>query len=107
MILAQLGRSAEAEAEYREALRLEPDQPEALNNLGSALIRRGQYDEAALRHVPENADLHNNLGFAFFKLGRTSDAQSYFRAALRIDPAHHLAVENLKATQRPVNPITH
>src|SRR6516225_8242497 len=45
--LNALGRPAEAEASYREALRLRPNYPEVLhNNLGGALSALGRLTEA-------------------------------------------------------------
>src|SRR5512135_443118 len=50
------GRFAEAEACYREALRLRPDEAETHNNLGAALADQGRLDAAIASYslgVPE------------------------------------------------------
>jgi hypothetical protein len=44
-VLAILGRSAEADASFREALRLQPDQADAHANRGMALLLAGQFEE--------------------------------------------------------------
>jgi len=44
--LGRLGRSSEAEAEFRAAARLMPDVVEARLNLGIALYRQQKLDEA-------------------------------------------------------------
>jgi tetratricopeptide (TPR) repeat protein len=55
---SELGRTAEAIEEYREALRLKPDYVDAHNNLGTAYAMQGRIDEAigeykqALRLTP-------------------------------------------------------
>src|SRR5262249_19658895 len=79
------GRYEEAEAAYREALRLRPDDPEAHYNLGAALSRQGRDKEAqaayreALRlrlHYPQ---AHCNLGHALCEQGRFLDALEELR----------------------------
>ena len=60
----------EAIREYQEALRLQPDDAKAHNNLGIALDQKGQLDEAirqyqeAIRLKPDYALAHNNFGYA-------------------------------------------
>ncbi|UCD83828.1 MAG: tetratricopeptide repeat protein [Deltaproteobacteria bacterium] len=44
--LDNMGHYDEALKEYRETLRINPNQFQALNDLGGILLRRGQYDEA-------------------------------------------------------------
>ena len=43
-------RMDQAEAAYREALRLKPDVPLALSNLARALMAREKYSEALARY---------------------------------------------------------
>ena len=56
----------------REALRLNPRNPEAHGTLGNILADQGKVDEAiaeyreSLRLKPESADAHNNLGKALY-----------------------------------------
>ena len=63
----ELGKTREAAAEYGEALRLNPDHPEAHNNLGAILYSEGKIQEAtahfaaAVRLKPDYADALNNL----------------------------------------------
>jgi protein O-mannosyl-transferase len=44
---------------------------------------------------PGKARIHNNLGYAYFLAGRTEEARGAYLEALRIDPAHELARNNL------------
>lgn len=66
--LQDKGDSVSAERTYREALRINPDAIEALNNLADLLARRGIFDEAialqrrAVQHFPKWALMHSNLG---------------------------------------------
>jgi Flp pilus assembly protein TadD len=99
--LAGAGNVDSAIAEYREALRLNPDFPEAHNNLGPALASRGRTDEAiahfnaALRLRPDYADARNNLGVALASQGKLGAAVAAYREVLRIDPEHAHAHGNL------------
>jgi predicted O-linked N-acetylglucosamine transferase (SPINDLY family) len=93
---------AEAVAEYREALRLRPDYPEASKNLGNALVQTGETAAAiaCFRHAaglqPHNADARINLARALQMEGEFAQAVTEFRAALQLRPhdphaASHLA----------------
>ena len=97
---------AEAEANYREAVRLAPERADAANALGAFLARRRRTEEALAcferalaldgRHVPAL----NNIGLALAGRGRFGEAIPRFRAALRIEPSYVDARLNLAATLR-------
>jgi len=79
--LAVLGRSAEAEAEYRESIRLDPHQPEPYRNLG--------YLAWTTHRLPEAAEaLHTALSlapedqFARYYLGRVELEEQRYPAAV-------------------------
>ncbi|MGO9268917.1 MAG: tetratricopeptide repeat protein [Terriglobia bacterium] len=81
-----------AAAEYREALRLNPNDDTAHNNLGVALHDKGDLGGAiaeyrmAIRLEPDDADSHYNLGFALDEKGDLDGAVAEYREALRLDP---------------------
>lgn len=87
------GRSEEAMAHYREALRIRPNYLEAHNNLGLALSAHGRIEEAmdhfrqALRIDPGSVEAHNNLGIALDRRGRFEEAIAHYAEALRIAPS--------------------
>jgi Flp pilus assembly protein TadD len=93
--LGERGRLPEAEAEYRTAERLAPDDPLIVANLGSTLAEEGKFDDAlpllvrgvALR--PADPDLHRHLADAHAAHGDPAQAvQEYLAAiALRSDDA--------------------
>ena len=95
VLYTRLGRLAEADTEYRRSLRLEPDNSPTLNNFGAFLCKRGAYDEAmaSFAKAIENplyrtpAAAHTNAGLCARDKGKTGQAESYFRLALRADPA--------------------
>ncbi len=100
---AEVGRYADAQREYRAAIRIKPDHVGALNNLGMSLAQENKFAEArefflrALALMPDSADVHNNVGQTLLDENRKNDARPYFEAALRLDPNHEMAKENLAA----------
>ena len=66
--LEQQGRPADAEARYRDAIRLSP----------------------------RNADAHNHLGVLLVSMGRLREGVAEFRAALEIQPTFTAASLNLE-----------
>ncbi len=98
-----LGRHEEAIAEYREALRLKPDWPDAHFGLGVELARLpggraeaiAEY-ERAVQLRPVYVEAHNNLGVELARLpGRTAEAIAHFETALRLKPDFAEAHANL------------
>jgi len=96
-------RTSQAIAEYKTALRIDPDYAEAHNNLGSTLLLTGRTAEAiheyeqALRIDPAYAKAHNNLGSALVQTGRASEAIDHYKRALRMNPNSASAHSNLGA----------
>lgn len=91
----------EAEAAYRDAIRLDPALTNALTNLGNLRYRRGDQDGAtryyrqALQLDASHPEALYNLGFVAQDDGDDAAAISYFQAALRSDPAFADAHFNL------------
>ena len=91
----------EAEAAYRDALRLDPALTNALTNLGNLRYRRGdeegatRYYRQALQLDASHPEALYNLGFVAQDDGDDAAAISYFQAALRSDPAFADAHFNL------------
>jgi protein O-mannosyl-transferase len=88
----QQGRMDLAIAQYNEALRIMPRDPEFLVNLGNALDNQGRTAEAigsyeeALRVNPRLAEGHYNLGLALARHGKLNEAMAEYSEALRIKP---------------------
>ena len=86
---------------FRQALAATPDYPDALNNLGYALLLAGQPDEAralyekALALQPDFPEALNNLGLIAGRAGDLPTAERRFREALARRPAYGEATNNL------------
>ena len=90
--LANRGRYAEAIKVWEQALKIDPENPKAQNNLGIALVRTGQLPEAiahlerAVELKPEYAEAHANLGEALSMAARTEEAMAHWRRAVELNP---------------------
>jgi Flp pilus assembly protein TadD len=87
-ILDQLGNSAEARTIYQTALRIAPDEPSILNNLGLSYMLTNDLPnaEATLRHAAANprADsrIRQNLALALGLEGKFAEAEQVARTEL-------------------------
>ena len=90
--LAEAGHAAEAAWHQREALRLQPTDPDAHNELGKLLAEAGDVDSAiehftrAVAEAPRLAEAQHNLGVALSRAGRLDDAISALERAAALDP---------------------
>ncbi len=88
--LLKRGQSAEALAEFEEAVRIEPTALEAQQNLGSFLLDAGRPEdaiphfEAALKARPDYPIAALAMGKALASLGRTNAAIEYFNRTLSL-----------------------
>jgi Flp pilus assembly protein TadD len=87
------GEWAKAEADFREALRLEPDQPLVLNYLGYSMVEKQQnLDEAlgmiekAAQEQPEDGYITDSLGWVLYRLGRYQEAVGPMLRAVELTP---------------------
>lgn len=105
IVLAQQANDPErAEAEFREAIRLRPDDSPSHMNLAILLFPRNRVDESeyhfqrALRYRPDYALGHLNYGLMLQARGRRSEAEEHLRkAAANGDPKTRAsALEALK-----------
>ena len=55
--------------------------------------------EEAIRDNPNNADAHNNLAWCYQNLGRNDEAIAEYKQALRIYPNHTFALKNLNTLE--------
>jgi len=99
--LMNSGKYTEVIKVLRTALIRRPDDPLLLANLGVALARTGQNEEAlavlgkARKGGISGAPLYNELGIIYRHLGRLDDARKAYLKALEINPRHLPALRNL------------
>jgi len=94
-----------AEDAFRRAIALQPDFPDAWNELGFALRNQGRYPESvqaydeALRLRPEFPEALEYLGEAYVKMGRLDDARRILDRLRALDGvrARELSEEIAKA----------
>ncbi len=92
ILYAQLGRSADAEAELRTALRLDPRFVPAMVNLADLYRAQGRETDAerqlqeAIRIAPDNAEALHALGLLRVRQGRREDGVALLRRASAMRP---------------------
>lgn len=93
-----IGDIPAAEADLRAILKVDPEDPDALNALGYTLAdRTDRFDEAliliekALRKKPNSAAILDSMGWVLFKLGRVAESVPYFEKAWAIVQDHEIA----------------
>jgi Flp pilus assembly protein TadD len=91
-----------AEADFRKALSLEPDQPMVLNYLGYSLIEKKLSLNEAMDMVRKAVELRPNdgyivdsLGWAHYQLGDYEEAVKHLERAVELKPADPTIAEHL------------
>jgi tetratricopeptide (TPR) repeat protein len=101
LALALTRQGKDALPALRMAARLLPNDAGVHNNLGNALGRLGQLDEAvacyrrALLLSPDFAEAHNNLGHALLDVGQPGNAAASCCRAIGLRPRYAEAHDNL------------
>lgn len=79
--LERSGQFPKAEADFREALKLQPDSAQVLNYLGYSLVDRNERLDEALKLIeravqlrPDDGYILDSLAWAYYRLGRYQDA---------------------------------
>ena len=91
-----------ADRDFREALRLNPDQPLVLNYLGYSLVEKKiQLDEAlimiekAVELRPESGFIVDSLGWVLFRMGRYDEAVPHLERAAQLEPIDPIINDHL------------
>jgi len=81
------GLAERARDSYQEAIKVQPEDAQSLNNLGFSLYQSGNYRASvdrlkrANKLAPTDERILNNLGLALSRLGKFDDAYKYFSRA--------------------------
>lgn len=91
-----------AEADFRAALEISPDQPQVLNYLGYSLVeKRTKLDEAlamierAVEAKPSSGYIVDSLGWVLFRLGKYDDAVGHMERAVELMPVDPVVNDHL------------
>ncbi|WP_033419398.1 tetratricopeptide repeat protein [Pseudorhodobacter ferrugineus] len=91
-----------AEADFRKALELAPDQPQVLNYLGYSFLERGEnFDEAlsmierAVAQRPDSGYIIDSLAWGYFLAGRYTDAVEPMERASVLEPVDPVVTDHL------------
>jgi tetratricopeptide (TPR) repeat protein len=91
-----------AEADFRQALELNPEQPQVLNYLGYSLVEReSQLDEAldmierAVAARPDSGYIVDSLGWVLYRLGRYDEAVQHMEKAVALMPVDPVVNDHL------------
>lgn len=100
------GDNEQAEAHFREALRIRPSYADARLNLAIVNMKRGYFEEAVynlqsiFENDKKNVKVLNNLGVALALVGRYEEARAHLEGAIRLDPYYLEAKENLEKVRQ-------
>jgi len=97
---AKVNRYDDAVAEYRKALTLKPNDPDAYFNLGYALAHQDQHKAAIVAYrkaieLKPTAVTYNNLGFSLEHVHQFDEAIAEYQKSLEIQPSYSRARYNL------------
>ncbi|MGB7317326.1 MAG: tetratricopeptide repeat protein [Planktotalea sp.] len=91
-----------AEADFRKALELNPEQPQVMNYLGYSLVEKQiKLDEAldlierAVAARPDSGYIVDSLGWVLFRLGRYNDAVGHMERATELMPIDPIVNDHL------------
>lgn len=113
VLLEGTGKRAEARPLYEQILRVQPDNPVALNNLafikaeeGSDLDQALTLAQRARQKVPTSNDIADTLGWIYIKKNLTDDAVRIFKEIVDKEPKnpiyrYHLAMALFQKGDRP------
>ena len=97
----QSGRLSEAAALYQQVLSTEPNNAQALHNLGVVAHHQRRHEDAivligkAIKFEADNPGYHYNLGTAHHALAHFEEAAAHYRRAVALDRDYAAAYFNL------------
>ena len=107
VLLDLQGRAGEAEAQFAEALKLDPNYSDANHGLAWMYLKQERLSaaldelETVVRRSPWDYAAHCELGVVYLRLGRPDDARRCFARALWINPQYAVAQQNLELLAAP------
>uniref|UniRef100_A0A668APY2 dolichyl-phosphate-mannose--protein mannosyltransferase n=1 Tax=Myripristis murdjan TaxID=586833 RepID=A0A668APY2_9TELE len=108
-LLKSQGKEKEAEALLRDSIRFGPHFADAYSSLASLFAEQKRFPEAnevylqGIENCPDSSDLHNNYGVFLVDTGEGELAAAHYQQAVRLKPAHYVAMVNLGRLLRSSN----
>lgn len=103
--LTKLDEWTAAEADFRKALELSPEEPNVLNYLGYTYVERQENLDEALDMIeravaarPDSGYIVDSLGWVFFRLGRYDEAVEQMERAVELIPVDPILNDHLGDT---------
>ncbi len=91
-----------AEADFRKALELSPDQPSTLNYLGYSLVEKGikleeaqELIERAVKGRPNDGFITDSLGWLLYRIGKFDEAVTPMERAVELMPTDPIINDHL------------
>lgn len=105
-----LGDWTGAEADFRAALEIQPDQANVLNYLGYSLVERQENLDEALKMIeqavaarPDSGAIVDSFGWVLFRMGRYDDAIGQMERAVELEPTDPILTDHLADVLWAVN----
>ncbi|KNG94088.1 tetratricopeptide TPR_2 [Pseudaestuariivita atlantica] len=102
IVQERVGNWEAAEADFRRALDLNPDQPQVLNYLGYSLVEKQiKLDEAlgmietAVEKQPNSGYIVDSLGWVLYRLGRYDEAVGHMERAVELEAVDPIVNDHL------------
>ncbi|XP_022605537.1 transmembrane and TPR repeat-containing protein 1 [Seriola dumerili] len=108
-LLKSQGKEKEAEALLKDSIRFGPHFADAYSSLASLYAEQKRFPEAnevylkGIENCPDSSDLHNNYGVFLVDTGEGELAAAHYQQAVRLKPAHYVAMVNLGRLLRSSN----
>lgn len=100
--LERLDQWDRSEADFREALKLSPDQPQVLNYLGYSLVEKQVHLDEALGMIeravagrPDSGYIVDSLGWVLYRMGRYDEAVAHMQQAVELMPVDAVVNDHL------------
>uniref|UniRef100_A0A671WGK9 dolichyl-phosphate-mannose--protein mannosyltransferase n=1 Tax=Sparus aurata TaxID=8175 RepID=A0A671WGK9_SPAAU len=108
-LLKSQGKEEEAVTLLKDSIRFGPHFADAYSSLASLYAEQKRFAEASevylegIENCPDSSDLHNNYGVFLVDTGEGELAAAHYQQAVRLKPAHYVAMVNLGRLLRSSN----
>ncbi|XP_069576395.1 protein O-mannosyl-transferase TMTC1 [Brachyistius frenatus] len=108
-LLKSQGKDRDAETLLKDSIRFGPHFADAYSSLASLYAEQKRFAEAkevylkGIENCPDSSDLHNNYGVFLVDTGQGELAAAHYQQAVRLKPAHYVAMVNLGRLLRSSN----